>query len=339
MIVTHKITMELTRGDILAAENVVQSDKYSRQLEITLLANAVPWNIPEDATILIRYRKPDSKGGEYDTLPDGTTAYSFNGNVVTVALAPQVCTVVGRVALTVAILQGTAEINTFVINLEVHENPGTNVAGSEDYYYNAALAARVTELEEDVADLQYKAIDVLSIANNVGTVELGTVVDAVTVSWSLNKDPVSQTVEGEAVAADARSVTLEGLGLTKDKSFTVTVTDEREATDDAVTSVRFLNGVYFGTLLEGATLDSAAILTLAKKLQSGKAVNFTVSSDRPVYALPTRYGTPTFKIGGFEYEWEKVATFDFTNNSGYTESYDVWMHSQDVSGSVTVNVT
>lgn len=151
MIITHKITMELTRYNVLSSIDVMQSDKYSRNLEVTLLASGQPWEIPEDATILIRYRKPDSKGGEYDTLPDGTTAWKIEGNVVTVALAPQVCTVAGRVKLAVALLKGDAEINTFVINLNVNPNPGANVAGSEGYYYIKSLESRIEDLENDVA--------------------------------------------------------------------------------------------------------------------------------------------------------------------------------------------
>ena len=46
-----------------------------------------------------------------------------------------------------------------------------------------------------------------------------------------------------------------------------------------------------------------------------------------------------FTIGGFEYEWVKLGTIEFTNASGYMESYDVWQHPQDVTGSMTVTVS
>lgn len=206
-----------------------------------------------------------------------------------------------------------------------------------------ACDERYEKLEEAVADLQYEEVSVVSISNSVDTVEKGTTVAAVTILWTLNKEPVSQSVDGEEVEASARSVTLEGLSLTDDKTWTLKAVDEREAEATATTSVKFLNGIYYGALEYGAAMDSAAILGLTRKLQSTKTVTFTVppgEGKRPAYALPSNgYGTPTFKIGGFEYEWEKVSTFQFTNASGYTESYDVWMHGQDVSGTITVNVS
>lgn len=204
------------------------------------------------------------------------------------------------------------------------------------------LDKRASAIEQEIADLKYVEIEITSISNDVGTVEMGTTVKAVTVSWKLNKEPVSQTVNGEAVEATARSKALTGLNITTGTYFPVTVTDERGATDTGRTSVKFLNGVYYGALEYGAAIDSAAILGLTRKLQGDNVVSFTVTpgeGKRPAYACPTRYGTPTFVIGGFAYEWEKVSTFDFTNASGYTESYDVWMHGQDVSDSITINVT
>lgn len=203
------------------------------------------------------------------------------------------------------------------------------------------LQQTLAQMQSAIDDLQYVEIDITSVSNNVGTVELGTRVTSVTISWAMNKDPVSQTVNGEAVEASARSKALSGLSITGTTAIKVTATDERGATDEGSTTITFLNGVYYGALAYGADIDSAAVLSLTRKLQSSKTLTFTVSADgeRPVYALPTRYGTPTFKIGGFEYEWEKVSSFQFTNASGYTEIYDVWMHGQDVTGSITVNAT
>ena len=149
MTITHKIEMELDNCKILPPIPVMQSDKYSRNLEITLLSNCQAWAVPDEATVLIRYHKQDGTGGEYDVLPDGACAWAVSGNVVTVAVAPQVCTAAGRVVLAVAILQGEAEINTFVIDFNVHPNPGANITASEDYYKDDSLAGRVAKLEKN----------------------------------------------------------------------------------------------------------------------------------------------------------------------------------------------
>ena len=208
-------------------------------------------------------------------------------------------------------------------------------------FLEQAAQKDLEEIRKDIADLKYVPIAITSVSNNVGTVEMGVTVEEVTITWTVNKAPVSQMVEDVAVEPDATSKTLTVPGFTKDTGFTVSATDERGATDEVYTHVTFLNGIYYGALTHGGTIDSAAILGMTRSLQSGRAVGFGVycEEDRPAYACPTRYGTPTFKIGGFQYEWEKAATFDFTNASGYTESYDVWMHGQNVNGSITVNVT
>ena len=216
--------------------------------------------------------------------------------------------------------------------LQTDPKKGDYIRGKED------LDATLSGILADIADLKYIAIDITSISNSVGTVEMGTVVRTVTITWALNKDPASQTVDGADVNAAARSVTLEGLSITSAKSYTVKAVDERGASDTASTGINFYNGVYGGSLADGAALDSAAILSLTRKLQSGKATNFTAPAGRPTYALPSRYGTPSFNIGGFDYTWNKVATIDFENASGYVEPYDIWQHPQLVSGAITVTV-
>jgi hypothetical protein len=201
------------------------------------------------------------------------------------------------------------------------------------------LEALASVVEAIQAELSYEEIAITQFSNTAsGTHELGKTIGSLTISWELNKAPTSQTLKGESLGVNVRSKTYSSVST--NTTYTLTVKDERGATATKDTSVSFVNGVYYGALDYGTSIDSAVILGLTRKLQSGRSVSFTAGGGkRPTYALPTRYGTPTFKIGGFDYEWEKVKTFDFTNASGYTESYDVWMHSQNVTDSVTVNVT
>lgn len=133
MIITHKLQpMDLTHKQNTSRVDVVQDDKYSRDVEFTLTENGVAWQIPDGTTAIVRYKKPDGTGGNYDALPDGSTAYQINGNVLTVSLAPQVCTVPGFVQLSVGLIQGSAEINTFTVDIVVQPNPGATYQ-SEDY--------------------------------------------------------------------------------------------------------------------------------------------------------------------------------------------------------------
>jgi len=198
------------------------------------------------------------------------------------------------------------------------------------------------EIEEIRADMAYTAIDITRITNNVGTVELGTKVNEVTISWTLNKDPASQTLDGKAVESSARAKTLTGLDLTGTKTFTLKVADERDATDSASTTVSFLRGVFYGALNADAAIDSAAIRSLGRSLQSGITGTFQMTAgegQKFTFAAPVSYGEPTaFNVGGFDYTWAKVATFAFENSSGHTESYNVWMNDEVVAGTRTVKV-
>lgn len=123
MITTHKISIDLVRPDLMPILAVVQDDKYSRNLEISLFENRLPFPVPEDAAVLIRAGKPDGRAVVYDTMPDGTVAYSISGNTVTVRLAPQVCTAAGQVKIMVTLLRGDAELSCFAMLLNVHARP------------------------------------------------------------------------------------------------------------------------------------------------------------------------------------------------------------------------
>lgn len=200
----------------------------------------------------------------------------------------------------------------------------------------------VAKMAQDIADLKYEEIKITSISNNVGTVEMGTTVSSVTITWALNKEPVSQTVDGKGVAADARSHTLSGLSIKANKSYAVTATDERNATSTASTGITFLNGVYYGVVESGTTINNAAILALTRKLQSGKGITFTVDAgegQKVMYALPSRYGTPGFNVGGFDGGFSKKATISFKNASGYSENYDVYVSDNAGLGNTTVKVS
>lgn len=133
MIITTNITMDLSRRGPTQVISAVQDDRCSRALAMVLTSGGVAWEPPEGTTAQIRYRKPDGTGGNYDALPDGTPAWTIAGNVLTVALAPQVCTVPGRVTLTAALVQGETQLHTFVVGIDVQPNPGLQ-ATSENYY-------------------------------------------------------------------------------------------------------------------------------------------------------------------------------------------------------------
>lgn len=212
------------------------------------------------------------------------------------------------------------------------------------------LSALEARLEEHINPY----VNISVSASGFGTYEKGVVVDQVTVKWNYNRTPQSLTISGPGIdgtkvlAVTNKSYTIPtSLGIncdnTKNFKWTITVTGDKGEVRSATTSpISFLNGVYYGVLEDGATIDSAAILTLTRKLQSTKTIGFTVNAgatQRIAYALPSGYGTPVFASGGFEGGFYKAETIQFTNGSKYTESYDVWLSDDLALGNTSVSVS
>ena len=190
-------------------------------------------------------------------------------------------------------------------------------------------------------DLLYTAIQITSFTNNVNTVEIGSTVDTVVLNWNYNKTPEELTLDGQGIDASLKTKTIESAGIKANKTYTLKAVDERDAEATKTTAITFLNGVYWGVGADQSSFDSAFILGLTKGLQSSKVKTFTVNagaSQHIYYAIPTRYGTPAFKVGGFEGGFAKAATIDFTNASGYMESYDVYKSDNAGLGNTTVEV-
>lgn len=134
MIVTHTIIMDLADRGSCPRIDVIQDDKYSRNLAVSLMMGDVPWVIPKGTSVLIRYCKSDGVGGEYDTLPDGTAAWSAAENVLTLALAPQVLTVPGTVMVAAELIRGEHILSTFAMHIHVRQRIKGNTQESEAYY-------------------------------------------------------------------------------------------------------------------------------------------------------------------------------------------------------------
>ena len=75
MMITNKFKLDLQNPGTVPIINAVQNDSYSRNLEIALFSGRQPFVFPETGRVVIRYKKSDGKGGEYDTLPDGRCAW------------------------------------------------------------------------------------------------------------------------------------------------------------------------------------------------------------------------------------------------------------------------
>ena len=198
-------------------------------------------------------------------------------------------------------------------------------------------------LQKDVDDLLYKQIAITSFSNTVRTAQIGSTVNTITFNWSLNKTPKALTLNTESLDINARTKTIKDANITTNTSWTLIATDERNAKVSANTSLTFLNGVYFG-VAQAVTedeIDSVFIRRFNVQLTSARQREISVAADTDqyiYYAIPTRFGTPSFFVGGFEGGFNKVKTFDFTNSNNYTESYDVWRTTNSGLGKTTITI-
>ena len=201
---------------------------------------------------------------------------------------------------------------------------------------------RLSAIEKDIADLKYKPITVSSFTNNVNTVEIGSTVNSVTLSWKLNKDAVMATIDSTAVDTSQNgSLVLTDLAIKANKTWTLKVSDERETSASKTTSVTFLNGVYYGAAPAG-TIDSSFVRSLTRTLRSNKLPSFTLTTTTNQYmwyCVPTRYGKCTFMNNNVTGGFFLADTIDFTNASGYTESYYIYRSDYPSLGTKTMTVS
>lgn len=210
----------------------------------------------------------------------------------------------------------------------------------------AGLDFMLQQIKKDFVtrdEFEYVPIAITSFTNNKNTVEMGTKITDVILNWALNKDPKTMTINDESITPlTARTKTYSGQNITTNKTFTLKVTDEKDASATKTTSITFVNGVYWGAkAAPSGAYDSAFILGLTKGLQGSKGKTFTVNAaaeQHIFYALPSRYGSCVFNVGGFDGGFTKVSTIEFTNASGYKENYDIYKSVNAGLGNTTVTV-
>ena len=211
-----------------------------------------------------------------------------------------------------------------------------------DYVSASELDERLSHIEEQISDILYEPIEIKVFTANPSSVEIGSQVDEVTLSWALNKDAEKIDLSGETqVPTSSGSTTLSGLALTQDSVWSLTATDEREASAEKTASLVFLNGVYYGVAAAPEAYDSAFILTLTKNLRSSKLTSISVNAGAGqyiYYCLPKRFGACTFTVGGFTGGFTLADTIKFTNASVYTEDYYIYRSNNAGLGSTKVTI-
>lgn len=313
-----------------------QKGNNGRGLNITITVRGVEIALADDAQCNFFLKKPD---GHVVYVPceitDGKTKVAFT---------QQMLTVNGYAEMEIQIIDAENGINitTPIGILEIRESNVSELAepSEDEFPILLEMQDKINDLENQLADLTCEHAKILVFYMNYTVLEKGMQRD-IFVSIQMDKTVKSIAISRDNVplheVANSDRIEVVEHDISTNTTFKAIVTDERGHKVTESKSLYFYNGVYTGVGDENTEISS-----LTKTLQSNRTKTFTVTADNGkyiYYACPTRYGTPVFKVGGFEGGFFLVYSGDFTNSSGYAESYQVWRSVNKNLGTITVNVT
>lgn len=204
-----------------------------------------------------------------------------------------------------------------------------------------------TTVKAALDELLYVPVTITSVTSATASIqEKGVVLTGVVINWAYNKDDiVSQSINGVNLTDLTQRSYTDDSEVSTDKTYTVKVSDGTTEVSKGY-SISFKNKVYYGVSEVNAPTEanSAFILGLTgNKYASSKSAvgSFTVNAEAGqyiYYAQPATFTEPVFNIGGFDTTFELYATIDFTNASGYTESYNIYKSGQAGLGSTSATV-
>jgi hypothetical protein len=218
-------------------------------------------------------------------------------------------------------------------------------ASSIKYDSSMAETHDVTNVKDALDKLLNKVYYValsLSSSSGGGTYEKGSTQN-ITITATFNKVPNRITIKGESITP-SQTITKTYSGVKSNETYSLIAYSENAEGQTINVSktfyATFVNKKYYGVSSK-TTLTSAEINSLTGVLDADRKGDFTVNAGSGQYiffAIPSAYGTPAFKVGGFDGGFDKVDTISHTNESGHTEDYDVYRSTNASLGSTTVTV-
>lgn len=194
---------------------------------------------------------------------------------------------------------------------------------------------RIDEMQQQIDELAYlpPSIETLLIDGAASkTVEVGSSVASVSLSWTLSGDtPDSQTIDQGVGSVPVGTTSKVAAGpFTASRTWTLTVSDTspagNPAQDTAQVSLLFRQKRYWG-VSANPSLSSTDILALSSEFATsrGKSVTYDATGGRyPYYCYPASWGAlGGVTVGGLAFSDYVESIQPFTNASGHTEDYRV----------------
>lgn len=190
-------------------------------------------------------------------------------------------------------------------------------------------------LSEVLDDLLYIAPNV--VLSGGSSHEKGETVTSVSLTWTLNKDITSQSINQGIGTLDVelRVYTHSGQTITTNRTYTITVSDGVNSDTSSIT-VAFYNKRYYGVSADDTLSDAEILAQLSGEYSSSRVQTrtFDCSGGKYFYIVyPTSWGTASFKVGGLSFSDMNLETRSFTNASGYAESYNIYRPNNIQTGS------
>lgn len=254
-----------------------------------------------------------------------------------------------RILVNGATLPERGKLNFIGTPVTVADNPAENrtdvtIVGGEggvggdasDVAYNTTYPTVAAALDA----LLYVPPDISSLSNNVGTVEIGSTVSTVLLSWALNKAMVSlQLNQGIGMIDPAAVNYLFTTPFTSNLTFTVTASDG-VGSDVASTTVAFSHKRYWG-VSANQSLTDAGVLGLSSEFSSSRAQSKALSpSGQYLYfAYPAAWGEASFTINGLPNTAWTLVSRAFLNASNNSTLFNIYRSNNLLTGTYTVGVS
>ena len=226
-------------------------------------------------------------------------------------------------------------INKFEEALET--NTKAIKAGTGNAYDDTAIKADITELKSKVWDIQ-NPFNISAFSIEPNTAQMGSTASP-KLTWNYTHRTIkAQTINNEAIENTLRMKTF--TGVTATTTYTLAATSNSDIKKSKSATITFANGVYYGKSTT-STYDSALISGLTKQLSNSKGRTITVNAgagEYIFYCIPSRLGTCSFNVGGFDGGFSKVATIEFTNSDSYAENYDIYKSDNANLGNTNVTI-
>lgn len=279
--------------------------------------------------------------GDYDDAIDATSTNAVQNTVIASALDAKLDIALG-IDHASKVLGTDANGDVTFLETSALGNDAENVS-----YTNAehpTLTNVKLALDAILAKLYYVEPNITSFTMTPATAqyEIGTTVNSVEFTWTVNKDITSQTLTDCTLADETVRTATYSTAISSNKTFTLAVSDgENSAT--ASKTISFLHKVYWGSATEpSGGYTSAWILALSNsKLASSNKGTYSFnagSGEYAYFAVPSSMKPSSAWVNGFNTDLEDCGNISFTNASGNTSTFSIVRFMQKSLGSFTAEI-